>query len=390
MPDVVVVGGGIIGAACALELAERGAAVTLIEREHLAAGASGRNLGLLVMPDHADLIPMYRASVDRYLRVVDEAPFDVFIDRESTGAVEVALEPGDLEEASALATFHAQQGIAVERLETPEAVRAVEPALADDLPGVWFYDHGRRVDPGALTVAMATLAGIRGAEVRHHLQVRALQADGDRVTGVVTDDGVLGADAVVVAAGPWSPSLLEPVGVTVPILPVRGWLIRVAPREPGLVHHIVERVGWTGRAQAVSAADVAGGAAQAAIGASLHPGRDGTITCGSSWQPALTPEPEDPSAPAHIAAMVQRVVPALEHAEFRGSWWGLRPMTPDDRPVIDRVREGLIVATGHGALGVLLGAGTAELVASHVLGSPEPFDASPFRAGRFDDERSAT
>ena len=83
MPDVVVVGGGIIGAACALELAERGASVTLVEREHLAAGASGRNLGLLVMPDHADLVPMYRASIDRYLRVVDEAPFDVFMDRES-------------------------------------------------------------------------------------------------------------------------------------------------------------------------------------------------------------------------------------------------------------------------------------------------------------------
>ena len=339
------------------------------------------------MPDHADLVPMYRASVERYLRVVEEAPFDVFIDRESCGAVEVALEPEDMAVATALASFHAEQGIAVERLDTSDAVRAVEPALADDLPGVWYYDHGRRVDPGALTMALATIAGRRGAEVRHHLQVRALRADGDRVTGVLTDEGVLEADAVVVAAGPWSPALLEPVGVTLPILPVRGWLVRLAPREPKLVRHIVERVGWTGHAEPASAADVAGGAVRAAIGAAVHPGQDGTVTCGSSWQPALTPEPEDASVPGRIAAMVRRVVPALEHAEFRGSWWGLRPTTPDDRPVVDRVRDGLVVATGHGALGVILGSGTAELASSHVLGSPAPFDSTPFRADRFEDER---
>jgi sarcosine oxidase subunit beta len=224
--------------------------------------------------------------------------------------------------------------------------------------------------------------------VRHHLRVRALRTEGERVTGVVTDEGMIAADAVVVAAGPWSPALLEPIGVLLPLLPVRGWLVRLAPREVPLVRHIVERVGWTGggRVEAMTAAEVANGTAAAAIGAALHPGQDGRITCGSSWQPALSPEPEDPSVPARIAAMVRRLVPALEHAEFRGSWWGVRPMMPDDRPVIDRVRDGLVVATGHGALGVILGAGTAELVASQVLGSPAPFDGEPFRAGRFEVE----
>jgi sarcosine oxidase subunit beta len=385
MPDVVVVGGGIIGAACALELAERGASVTLVEREQLAAGASGRNLGLLVMPDHADLVPMYRASVDRYLRAVEESPFDVFMDRDPCGGLQIALEPEDMDEAGANATFHAEHGITVERLESREAVRAVEPALADDLRGVWYYDHGRRVDPGALTVALATLAAGRGAEVRHHLHVRALHATGDRVTGVVTDEGVLAADTVVVAAGPWSSVLLDPIGVALPIRSVRGWLVRLAPREPTLVRHIVERVGRTGagRLGRVRAADVADGSTAPAIGAALHPAKDGTITCGSSWQQVQSPEPENSSVPSRIVQMVARVVPALADAEFLGSWWGIRPVTPDDRPVVDRVRDGLAVATGHGALGVILGAGTAELVAAQVLGSPVPFDAEPFRADRF-------
>src|SRR4029079_2453610 len=108
------------------------------------------------------------------------------------------------------ATFHAEHGVSVERLETREDVRAVEPALSDDLPGVWYYEHGRRVDPGALTVALATLAAPQGAEVRHHLHLRARHATGDRVTGVATDEGVLAADTVVVAAGPWSSALLDP------------------------------------------------------------------------------------------------------------------------------------------------------------------------------------
>jgi glycine/D-amino acid oxidase-like deaminating enzyme len=317
---------------------------------------------------------------------VDEAPFDVFIDRESTGVVQVALEESDLEEAGAHAAFLSGQGIGVEALTSTAAVHDVEPALADGLPGVWFVDHGRRVDPGALTVALATLAAMRGAVVRHHLHARALHAIGDVVRGVVTDEGVLLTDAVVVAAGPWSLSLLEPVGVQLPVWSVRGWLVRVAPRQPRLVRHIVERVGWTGAGHlgvrpAVSGLRAASGAN---IGAALHPGEDGTITCGSSWQHATSPEPEDPSIPVRIADMTARVVPALRDAEVRSAWWGLRPVTPDDRPIVDRVKDGLFVATGHGALGVILGAGTAGLVAADVLGREPPFNPAAFRAGRFD------
>src|SRR5437870_13810142 len=104
MPDVVVLGGGIIGAACAHELASLGASVTLVEGEHLAAGASGRNLGLLVMPDDAALVPMYQASAEAYLPAVDEPPFLVFLDREPCALLSVALARGGLHDAPALAT----------------------------------------------------------------------------------------------------------------------------------------------------------------------------------------------------------------------------------------------------------------------------------------------
>src|SRR5262249_36076917 len=142
--------------------------------------------------------------IDAYRVAVDRAPFDVFMDREPSGDVLVALEESDLEPATHAAAFLEAHDVEVRPLTTPAEIREVEPALATDLPGVWFVDHARRVDPGALTIALATLAADHGATIRHHLQARALHRAGDRVTGVVTDEGVLSADAVVVAAGPWS------------------------------------------------------------------------------------------------------------------------------------------------------------------------------------------
>src|SRR5207247_8274705 len=111
--------------------------------------------------------------------------------------------------------------------------------------------------------------------------------------GGVTDEGVLLTDAVVVAAGPWSPTLLEPSGVRLPLWPVRGWLVRLAPRRPRLVRHIVERVGWTGVGRVNERPRVGdlGEEPLANVGAALHPGQDGTITCGSSWEHATSPEP---------------------------------------------------------------------------------------------------
>ena len=90
MSDVVIVGGGVIGAACALELAERGASVTLIERDHLAAHASGRNQGLWVLPEDEANLPMAQASLARYLEIAPDAPIDVGLDPEPVGMVLVA------------------------------------------------------------------------------------------------------------------------------------------------------------------------------------------------------------------------------------------------------------------------------------------------------------
>jgi glycine/D-amino acid oxidase-like deaminating enzyme len=385
VPDVVVVGGGIIGAACADELTRRGASVMLIERDELAAGASGRNQGLWVPPEDPALQLMAARSLLRYLRVPEEAPLPVWIDPRPIGTVYVAVDDDALAATRGMIDRLSGTEPHIEQVDAA-ALRELEPAIAPDVAGAWLVDAGHRLDPAALTVGLALLAASRGAAIRHHLSVRALRTAGERITGVITDEGAIDADEVVVAAGPWSPRLLDPIGIRLPVTGVRGWLVHVDPSEP-LVRHLIRTVERSpDRIERPTAGEVARGGLPMSddYGSVVHPHVGGTALIGSSRAAWLTPEPEDPEVPRRILTEAIRVIPRLAEAPVISSWWGLRPMTPDDRPLIGRVRDGLVVATGHGSEGVINGAGTAELVAATVLGHVPPFEPFAFDPFRFE------
>ncbi|MGH2629028.1 MAG: NAD(P)/FAD-dependent oxidoreductase, partial [Actinomycetota bacterium] len=353
MPDVVIVGGGVIGAACASELAGRGASVTLVERDHLAAHASGRNQGLWVLPDDDVNVPMARASLETYLRLAPESPLDLRLDTEPVGTVLAATNALDASVAEATVARAERHGITADEIGSPADLREHEPALARNLAGAWLVHDGYRLDPGALTVALALAARDRGAEIRHHTHARGLHVLGETVRGVVTDDGPIDAGTTVVAAGPWSSTLLEQAGLHLPIVGARGWLVRVAPREPHLLSHLVEAPGphsalhEEGGARWPTAAEVIEeGEPRSDIGSLLHPYADGrTIVIGSTRQTWITPEPHEEAIVGRLLEAAAQLVPALLDADVRSSWWGLRPVTPDERPLVGAVREGLHVAT---------------------------------------------
>ena len=386
--DVVVVGGGVIGAACAFELAALGAKVTLIERAELAAGASGRNHGLLLSPLDPALVPMATSSLAAYRELIDATSVPFEMDAEPIGYLVVAADdPAEREAARREAEAAARCGVKVDGLDNA-ALHELEPELGEAATEGWAFDDGRRLQPGLLTVALAQAAAASGAEVRTHLTVRALSANSDRVTGVITDRGPVEADIVVLAAGPWSAAMLRPLRLRVPITGARGWLVSLAPdRLP--VKHLVSRAGWHAPpdpdgAPPVRAADLAGDDVPTAmIGTMLQPNADGTLLLGGSRQFAFAPEPDDPNMPRRLIAGALDLVPSLAGAPVLGAWWGIRPMTPDGRPVVGPVSDGLLVASGHGALGVILGGGTARMIGSMVFGKPAPFDAGPFDPLRF-------
>ena len=392
MPDVVIVGGGVIGAACALELASRGASVTLLERDHLAAHASGRNQGLWVLPDDDVHVPMALASLEVYRRVVAEAPLDVRLDTEPVGTVLAAMNGREATLAQAAVARAQGHGIEVDDISGPGDIRDHEPGLTRNVAGAWLLHTGHRLDPGALTVALALAAAERGAEIRHHVHARGLAMAHGVVRGVVTDDGPVDAGTTIVAAGPWSSPLLEQAGVHLPIVGARGWLVRVAPTQPHLLTHLVEAPGphaalrdGTAPSWPTAAEVIADGEPRSEIGSLLHPHRDGrTIVIGSTRQIWLTPEPPEERIVGRLLDAAIELAPSIAEARVQSSWWGLRPLTPDERPFVGAVREGLHVATGHGSEGVILGAGTALLVAAQIGAEPPPFDATPYDPLRFD------
>lgn len=387
MTNVVVVGGGIIGAACAFELSQRGISVTLVERSELAAGASGRNHGLVVVPLDPALGPMATQSATSYEEVAVHAPSPIGLDPERIGFLIVAGEDEEeraagKEEAAAAAAC----GVEVEHLEEA-ALRDLEPALSPDLSEGWLLDDARRLDPAALTVSLALLARQQGARILTHLTVRAVLIERGAARGVLTDDGPIRSDAVVVAAGPWSTGLLRPLGIRMPVTGARGWLVHLAPGVAP-TRRLVGRAGWHLLAGERSyyppdAGEVGTSFPEAIVGTLLHPNNDGTMLAGGSRQGVITNEPEDPSVPREILRGAIAVFPSLASATVLSAWWGIRPLTPDDRPIVGRVADGLFVATGHGSQGVILGGGTGQLIASLVTGEEPPFDAAPFSPSRF-------
>jgi D-hydroxyproline dehydrogenase subunit beta len=387
--DVVVIGGGIVGCATAYELSRHGAKVVLVERDELAAGASGRNHGLLVAPLDPVLVPMADATLSFYRLFVPSAPLNVSMDRDPIGYLIVAADDAEERKAGQLeADAAASCGVTVERL-TREEVFRLEPSIAPQAVAEgWLLEDVRRVQPAPLTVSLALAATAAGATIRHHLSVRQLIVEREQVRGVRTDEGEIGADHVVVATGPWSAPLLRPAGFDLPVMAGRGWLVGLAPDSLPFAR-ILGRAGWHSPPDPEGlppprAADVLEAPPPAAIGTLLQPNADGTVLVGGSRQLALTSEPEDPQVPHRLLQGAVRLVPALAEARVLSAWWGLRPMTPDGRPLVGKLADGLFVATGHGSLGVTLAGGTARLIAASISGQSGPFDPAPYDPARFE------
>jgi D-hydroxyproline dehydrogenase subunit beta len=360
--------------------------VVLVERNSLAAGASGRNHGLLLMPTDPGLAPMARLALRAYLELAEDPPLPLPLEGDPLGILIVAAGAEEREDARAEAEAAKACGVAIEQLAA-DALSEAEPRLAPDLEEGWLLDDGRLVDPASLTVALALQARQAGAQIIRNLPVRSLVMRGDAVRGVATEDGPIEAATVVVAAGPWCDRLLRPIGIHLPVIPARGWLVHMGP-APGMLRHVVEGAGWHALPgddpmPPVLAGHLARGTTGPLLGSLLQQNPDGTVLAGSSRQAAHSSDPEDPEIPREIARRAIRLVPDLEEVRVLGSWSGLRPMTPDALPIIGTLREGLVVATGHGSFGVTLAGGTAPLVVSAINGTEPRIDPEPFRPDRF-------
>jgi D-hydroxyproline dehydrogenase subunit beta len=376
MPDVIVIGGGVIGTTAAWQIASAGAEVVLLERGALASGATGRSQGLVLPPDHAELVPLWQESVARYGALADRRDFG--FDREPIGTLLLATS----EEQQAALDAVSHPG---ERLDAAGVAEA-EPGLAPGMAGGLLIEEGRRTDPGALAASAAAEARDAGADIRAHVEVKRLVRG-----GVVTDAGAIEARMVLLAAGAWSRALARMAGHELPVRPVRGWIALVAPGPPVLRHAVYEAEYTAPEPPVpggpVTLADLAEGTvAEAgpppvhALG--IHQNVDGTVVVGASRSAALHEGAESLAGLRGNARRACAMVPGIADREVATTWTGLRPFSHDGLPYIGVLDDGLVVCAGHGAEGILTGAGSGRLAAELVLGREPYTDVTPFRPDR--------
>jgi glycine/D-amino acid oxidase-like deaminating enzyme len=364
--DVAVIGGGVAGCAAAALLAEAGVSVRLYEREAIAAGASGRNSGILQHPMDAALAPLHAASLELYFDVPPE-PAGVLVVSDDGPALAAGFE-------AARAEF---PELVPEWLEGA-ALRAAEPALADGV-SAYRLATGRPVPPAEVTRAWAARAQAAGATIALGVDAVGARARPSRVAGVVAAGRLEPAGAVVVAAGPWTPAALgapdwRPVG------PLWGVVAQVRLTAPP--RHSLEQAGVEGL--------TAPGGGPASIFSMV------TVAGASAVGSTFTHERPDPGAVAPtLLERGARYVPALAGAAIEGVRACARPLSVDGRPLLGPVPgvEGLHLLTGHGPWGLSLGPGSARLVAAAVVGEAAAIPAE-LAAGRFgspyDAQRTAT
>jgi glycine/D-amino acid oxidase-like deaminating enzyme len=383
-PDVVVVGGGIVGAAAAAFLAEAGATVTLVERDGLASAASGANSGVVQHPFDPVLAMLYRESLEHDRRLA-EADVGFTLGVEPAGLLYVSpVEAAVREVDRSLATTFPE----LEReVLTGGELAAVEPAVSPDL---WAcrVAIGFPVQPAASTYGFATLAERRGVRVRVG-RPAVLDLVGDRVAGVVVDGRSIPADAVLVAAGPWTPSLIDPSGRWRPIR--HRWGVVVETLLPTGPRHVLEEaeIGAAIGTSDTPSVNVEDDPIEAELDESpddvhvelsLVP-LDGVASVGSTF---LENEPEPAAWVEPILAHAARFVAALADAPIRGTRSCPRPQSLDGRPLIGAVpgRAGLFVCAGHGPWGISTGPASARMVADLIVGR-EPGIPAALGPGRF-------
>jgi len=375
-PDVAVIGGGIVGTAAAAFLADAGARVRLYERTEIAAGASGRNSGIVQQPFDPVLAALYRTSLVEY-EALDRGDAGFEMPGEPSGLLYVGRQP-EVAHRMAAAWADAWPASRPEVL-ADEDLRRLEPALAPDLVACRLA-IGFPVAPAAATHAFATIAARHGVETC--IGAARPEVAGGRVVGVRFEGRVESAGAVLVAAGPWTPELIDPIGAWRPIRRIWGVVAGLALDAPPT--HALEAVDIT--IEPGHAVDPTGEPVEpsdAEVEFSLIPDV-GSSALGSTFLPV---EPEPGAWLPALRRVGARYVPGVADAPLVGLRHCARPASADGRPLVGAVREigGLFVAAGHGPWGISTGPGSARLVADLILGrnggSGVPEELDPGRFG---------
>lgn len=411
--DIVIIGGGIIGMACAYELSQRGAQVTVIDKGEVGHGCSYGNAGwvtpcfamplpmpgmllkamgwlldpespLYIKPSMSpsliswlmrflrsmneplmlqsiqSLVDISKYSLEAYAQLHEKYPNS--ISYEQKGLLMVSQTNAGLEAADEERRLVEPHGIPGSYLSADE-VRKLEPAVVGDIKGGVYFPKEAHVEPLAAVRTLAEAAIQYGAKILPKTEVYDFVIENQQIKEILTTRGTIRADKFVLATGSWSPGLAKKLSLNIPVLGGKGYAIITNPLEiqPKIPLMLVERkIAVTPRAGSLRLA--------------------GTLE--------LVNPTDDSISPRRVNAIIKgasRFLKMPEKPEVLELWRGLRPCTPDGVPVVgySSSYKNLFISAGHQMLGLQSAPGSARLAADLLLDETPMFDPRPFRADRF-------
>ena len=375
MARVVVVGAGIVGAACALFASRAGLQVIVLERGSVAAGTTGAGEGNLLLSDKeaGPELRLALRSAALWASLGDELGGETF-ELERKGGVVVAGSAAGLAALRAFAADQRSAGVASEPLDA----EAVARGRAAPVPRAGRRRLLPRRHAGPARAGRRRPAGGgpgHGAEVRTGVEVLGSELASGRLTGVRTSAGVLAADYVVNAAGTWGGEVSARLGAEVPILPRRGFVLVTEPL-PRVIRHKVYSADYV--------ANVASDRAGLELSPVVEGTRSGTVLIGASRERVGFDTTISIPVVRQLAAQAVELFPVLAGINLMRVYAGLRPYCPDHLPVIgtDPRVAGLLHACGHEGAGIGLAPATGELIADLITGRAPSVDPAPFAPQR--------
>lgn len=358
-PDVLVVGAGIVGAACADALSAAGLSVEVLESRFCGGGATAAAMGhLVVMDDSPAQFALTELSRRLWTELSPEMPREC--EDEATGTLWIAADEEERDLVVKKAAFYRARGVEAEELSGVELARE-EPNLRPGLAGALRVPGDRVLYPVNAARWLLARAAARGAVRREG--VEAVAIFGRRVE---TRQESLEAGAVVNACGVAAPLLTPGLAIA----PRKGHLV-ITDRYPGFCRHQLVELGYLKSAHTPSPESVA---------FNLQPRATGQMLLGSSREFVGL----DASINRRIRGkMIRRALefmPSLASLSAIRTWVGFRPATPDNLPLIGRWEPspGLYIAAGHEGLGITTAPATATLIADAILGRESPIDPAPY------------
>ncbi|MCP1313740.1 MULTISPECIES: glycine oxidase ThiO [unclassified Halomonas] len=361
MSDFLIIGGGVIGMMTALQLADAGQRVRIVER-----GACGREAswagGGIVSPLYPWRYPTPISELSRWsegayptlaLRLFEETGIDP--EYRQKGLLYLSVEDDD----AALA-WARRLGKPLERVSSA-FVREKEPraGVNDEQGALWMPTLGSVRNPRLGQALRARLAAMPRVTLSEHQDVEGFVERGGQVIGVKTSQGEYQAERIVLCAGAWTATLLATLGITVPIRPVRGQMIAYqAPK--GLVERVVLKNGRY-----------------------VIPRGDGLLLVGSTLEEAGFDKATDEHARASLEKSAEEIVPALAGYPVTHHWAGLRPGSPGGVPFIGAIpgQQRLYINAGHYRNGLVLAPASTHLLVDTLLDRPPLIDPAPFAPG---------